>query len=335
MKKSLNLKYKSIEKEILKAKKILLLAHRAPDGDALSSVLSLNVYLKKKKKKVYIFLPQIPKFLNFLPFYQDAVKKLPKKFDFDLVIAVDYASDDRIEIPNNLEIPSKKIITIDHHLESSGRKIGKIKLIDSNASSVAEILYNFFKYLKINISKEMATILLTGVLTDTVGFSRTNQEHKKVEKVIAELILQGANLFKIMSHYHYLDYDRGKLLGKLFERAQRDEDLKLIYSYLKISDFSEKGLNLSEPPIFPDFLSQIGDAEIYIFLMEQKNNKLKCSLRSSMSAEIRSSAKWLNLAEIAGKFGGGGHRFAAGFKTKGTKEDVLKKIKKELKKIRK
>lgn len=313
-------KFNQVKKEIRKIKKVLILVHRAPDGDAIGSALALKNFLEKQKKEVFIFIPQPPQFLKFLPGFKTLQKKLPDNFNFDLIFALDYADIERLEIPSNIKLYSQKIITFDHHL--SGKRIGKIRIIDPKASSTAEIVYLFLKSQKIKIDKNLATLILTGVLTDTVGFCRSSQRHQKVEKIIGELILAGAELFKIMSAYQHLDLKRAKILAKLLERIEKDENLNLIYSYLLMSDFKgERGLNLSEPPIFPDFLASIGDAEIYVFLIEQKH-KIKVSLRSYNG---------VNVSKIAQKFGGGGHKYAAGCKVEGEIFDVLKKIKKEIK----
>lgn len=329
-------KFKQIKDEIDKARNILILTHKAPDGDALGSVLALNLYLKREEKTTYIYVPAAPRFLSFLPCYNETQKKFfPQKFnflslaknkDFDLIFALDYADKKRIELSQGItELLPQRVITIDHHL--SGERIGKIKLIETRVSSTAEILYYFFKFLKIKIDKNLATCLLTGILTDTGGFSRENQDTKKLREIISELILAGGELFKIMASYQYIDFKRINALAKLLERIKRDEDLDLIYSLLLLSDFEKEEIDLSEPPIFPDFLSRIGDASVYLFLAEQKKGKVKGSIRIPPVPKIK-----INAAQLAEKFGGGGHREASGFTAKGTIEEVLERIKEELKK---
>lgn len=324
MKSNFTQKFNQVKKEIQKAKRILIITHRAPDGDAVGSALALKNFLESQKKKVFVFMPQPPKFLSFLPGFETIQKKSPNNSNFDLIFALDYADKSRIELPQKFILSPQKIITFDHHL--SGERIGRIKLISPCASSTAEMLYGFFKSQKIKIDKNLATLLLTGILTDTVGFCRSSQEHQKVEKIIGELISAGGELFKIMSNYQHLDLKRVKILAKFLERAEKDKNLNLIYSYLLLSDFKkEKGLNLSEPPMFPDLLANVGDADIYVSLVEQKK-KTKVSLRSYNG---------INVSKIAQKFGGGGHKYAAGCRIEGRIFEVLEKIKDELKKEQK
>lgn len=324
-------KFNQVKKEIAKSKNILLLAHHAPDGDAIGSLLALNLYLKIKKKKVCVYAPGCPKFLNFLYGFDKIQKKLSKNSEyFDLVFILDYADKDRIGIPPNFSLDSKKIISIDHH--SKGRKIGDFKILSPKASSVCEILYYFFETVGGKIDKKMATLILAGILTDTVGFSFAS---KATEKVIGELIKKGGEVSKIMRNYHHLSIFRARLLSKMIFRIKQDKDLSLIHSWLSFSDFSseekfrkekehsskKRESYFQEPPIFSDFLPCIGEAEIYLFLTKQKKGKIKGGLRSHDGIDV---------ASIAEKFGGGGHKCAAGFKIKGTISGVLKKVKKEL-----
>lgn len=318
--KNLKEKFNQIKKEVKEAKNILILTHRAPDGDAIGSSLALNLYLTRRKKAVFIFILGASKFLNFLPDFNEIKTKFPKESDFDLIFALDYAGEERIEVPSHFSLKSKKVISLDHH--PGGKKVGKIKVILSEFSSTCEILYFLFKSTREKIDRKIATCLLTGILTDTAGFSFLPQ---KSRKSVAELLEAGAELSKIMKNYNFLTLPRAKLLAKMIERIQKDKDLDLIWSYLLLADFEKQKDKyfLREPPIFPDFLSQIEKAKIHLFLVERKNGKIKVSLRSRDGVDV---------AKVATKFGGGGHPSAAGFKMEGKIEGAFEKVKAELKK---
>ncbi|MCD6094737.1 DHH family phosphoesterase [bacterium] len=327
---SLKKKFEKIKKEISRAKRILILTHRAPDGDAIGSVLSLGLFLKRKKKKPYIYALQLPQSLSFLPGFAQIKKKLLQN-RFDLIFILDCPRKDRLEVPQDFSINPQKVISIDHHLKQG--QFGNINIIVPNACSVCEILYWFFCYLGVKIDKKIATCLLCGVFTDSGGFSWLE---KGALETIRDLIDLGADLPQIARSYNYISLSRAKLLAKMIERIEKDEKLNLIYSWLKISDFKEgKGESIfSEPPVFPDFLSQIGNADVYLLLLEHKNNKIKANLRSHRNIGKRLKCS-VNVAEIAERFGGGGHKCAAGFKVKGTIPEVLKRVKNELKKLKK
>lgn len=334
MQKRLKEKFKKIDQEIKKAKNILLLSHRAPDGDAIGALLALNYYLKKRNKKTYIFSAGVPKYLDFLNGYKEIQKRSPANNNFDLIFALDYADDRRIDVPPNFSIDKKKVISIDHHV--SGKTIGKIKIVNGSASSVCEIIYSFFKFVGQKINKIVATYLLVGIFTDTVGFTRMSDK-KEVREAIVDLLEKGGNIAKVTSTYSQMSFLQARVLERMLSRIERDKKLGLIYSWISYLDFSElrkeiykkkkhSELFLQEPPVFPDFLSRIGGADVYVFLVKLKKEKIKVSLRSSGKFDV---------AKFSEKFGGGGHKEAAGFFMKGTIEEAINLVKKELKEQKK
>lgn len=325
--------FKEIKEEIKKAKKIVILTHRAPDGDAIGGMLALYLYLKSKKKRVFSYCSNFPRYLGFLSGSEEIQRKILPEENFDLIFTLDYADAKRIGTPLNFKIDEKKVISIDHHLISSGKKIGKIKIIDISASSVCEILYNFLKTTGEKITKDIATCLLTGIFSDTIGFSHLKEPSREA---VIEILKKGAEISAISERYFRMTFPQAKLLQRVMERLEKDEKNSLIYSWISFKDLSEikknfgKGkvseLYLQEPPIFPDFISHINGANLYLFLVEFKTGKIKGSLRSLGR---------VNVAKIAEEFGGGGHKEASGFFTKGTIQSALEEVKKALKKQRK
>ncbi len=328
-------KFKEIKDRIKKAKKILLLTHRAPDGDGIGAMLALYSFLKSKRKKVFLFSSTPPKYLSFLKNYDKIQKKNFKEKNFDLVFALDYADDRRIDFPPNLEIQEEKIISIDHHL--NGKMLGNLSYLDSKALSVCEIIYEFLIFNKAKITKDIAESLLVGIFTDTVGFGRMSS--KRTKKIVIELLTKGAEIEKIVSFYYKVSFAQAKLMEKVLSRLKVDKKLKLVYSWLSFSDFSEvkeiqkkngekTELFLQEPPIFPDFLAKIGEEDVYLFLIKMKKDKIKASLRAK--------SRKINVARIAEKMGGGGHKEASGFFTEGKSlNEVIEIVKKELRRLKK
>lgn len=315
-------KFQKLERKIKKSKRVLLLAHKAPDGDAIGSLLALNLFLKRRGKETFIYELQVPRFLSFLPGYEEIQKRGAQKIkeeDFDLIFALDYATPDRIEKPPSLKLNKNKVVSIDHH--QRGERVGDIKIVNSQFSSTAEVIYNFLSYLNFKIDKKIATCILSSIYTDSGAFSWV----KGISlPIVGELLEKGVDLSTISKNYNSLSFSRARLLSKLIDRLEVDEDLGFVYSYLKMSDFKREKEDqyLEEPPIFPDLLSWIGDAKAYALLLERKNS-IKVSFRSDRNT---------NVGIIAEKFGGGGHKFAAGFKTQGSISKVIEEIKKELKK---
>lgn len=318
--KDLTKNFQTLRKEIQKAKEILFITHRAPDGDAVGSALALNLYLKRQKKVTYIYMLGAPHFLNTLPHFQEIKTKAPRNKKFDLTIALDYAGEERLEVPPQFTLDESKIISIDHH--PGGKRIGRIKIINTSASSTCEILYNFFKTIQERVNHEIANCLLAGISTDTAGFSFLT---RRSEKIVSELLDRGAELSKIMKGYNSISLSRARILAKMISRIKKEEELDMLWSWLTLEDFKkarEKSF-LQDPPIFPDFLSYIGKAKVYLLLIKYKNDRIKGSLRSRNDVDV---------SKIAESLGGGGHKSASGFRTTGTIQKVLAKIKEELQK---
>jgi len=307
------------KKIVERGKKFLIVTHRGPDGDAIASSLALNLFLKNQKKKSVVFIPQLPKYLRFLPGFNEIIKKEKKikENNFDAIFAIDYASKERILFPSNIQIREDQIITLDHHLE--GETIGKLKIVDPEASGVAEILYLIFKRLKVKIDKNLATCLLTGIFSDSVHFVFLPRKSLKVVRAL----WKKADFQKMIYFSERLSFSQAKILGKILERMEYDKNLSLIYSWLSNMEIKTKNneTHLNEPPFFPDFLSKIEGAEIYLFLNQRENGQVKASLRSRGDFDV---------SKIAKKFGGGGHKKAAAFKIKGDLFEILEKVKKEI-----
>jgi len=314
-------KIKKIEKLIKKAKNILILTHKAPDGDAISSSLALYFYLRKKGKTPYLYLIQLPKFLSFLPFFEKISSKPPKNDDFDLIFALDYAETHRLALWEGFTLKEERLITIDHH--PIEKLIGKIKLADSTASSTCEVLYFWFKKRKFKISSKLATLLLCGIYTDSVAFSRLSTSKRKI---IGELILKGGEIERISKAYSSIALSRAKLLATMIKRIKEIKPYGIIYSWLSKEDFKKEKekIFLQDPPVFPDFLSQIGEAKIYVLLIQQGREKVKVSLRGQDPR--------IDLSKIAEEFGGGGHPLASGFKTEGKISEIWEILQERLKK---
>jgi len=307
------------KKEVEKGRKFLIVTHRGPDGDAVASSLALNLFLKNQKKKSVIFIPQVPKYLKFLPGF-DEIQRKDKKVkggDFDIIFALDYASKERIAFPSGVQIKEDQIITLDHHLE--GKTVGKLKIIDPEASGVAEILYLIFKRLKVKIDKDLATCLLTGIFSDSVHFTFLPKKSFRVVRAL----WKRADFQKMIYFSERLSFSQAKILGKILERMEYDKNLSLIYSWILSDEIKMKNdeTHLNEPPFFPDFISKIEGAEIYLFLTQRENGQVKASLRSRGDFDV---------SKIAKKFGGGGHKKAAAFKIKGDLFEILEKVKKEI-----
>ncbi|KKQ27612.1 MAG: MgpA protein [Candidatus Magasanikbacteria bacterium GW2011_GWC2_37_14] len=311
---------KQIHNLIINAQNIVLVPHQNPDGDALGSVSSFSYYLISLNKRHYIFCatPASSK-LQTLPHLIEPNNSLEIwKTQPDLIIVLDsgdlkYAGID--QIISNLT-HEYLIINIDHH--NSNTNFGQHNLVIKNASATAEVLYHFYKYNNINIDKNMALSLLTGLITDTDNFTNGATNTSSL-KIASELIHRGAN-FNFLKNWFIKDKSilALKLWGTVLSRLSKHEELDIVYTYLTKNDFNNLEINENEIEGIANFLNNLGEGRASLILKELSNKKIKGSLRTTNDN--------IDVSVIAKTLGGGGHKKASGFVLEGTLEEVLKKV---------
>ncbi len=232
---------------------------------------------------------------------------------FDLIIAVDTA-----DLPlmgefytQNVDLfTSVPILNIDHHI--SNTNYGQLQLIDTTAASATEVLYDLFMHepkFKESITPDIATLLLTGLITDTRSFQNPNTTPRSLE-VAAELLELGARQQEIVQHiYKTKPLSTLKIWGRALHRIQMDTEAGIVWSSVSKEDLAEMEATSKETSgILDELISTIPDADIHVLFTEMEDGGLKASARSSATVDV---------SALAGKlFGGGGHPRAAGFKVK-------------------
>ena len=159
---------------IKNAKKILLLSHVNPDGDTLGSMCAMySMILNKYKKKADMsIVSNIPFNYSFLPNIHLAKREFNSSLVYDLAIALDVASIERIRDAKILFDKAKCKINIDHH--KTNPRYGDYQIIDAEASSCGEVLFNYFKDNNWEITEDAAICLYTAIMTDTGNFRFEN-----------------------------------------------------------------------------------------------------------------------------------------------------------------
>jgi bifunctional oligoribonuclease and PAP phosphatase NrnA len=235
------------------------------------------------------------------------------KVDYDLIITVDTAELSQLGsvYENNIELFHQvPVINIDHHI--SNTHFGKINYTDIMASSATELLLNLFE----NISKEegidlidedVATLLLTGIITDTGSFQNANTTPKSFASS-AKLIAYGARQQEIIQHiYKTKQLSQLKLWGRVLSKIQTDEKYKIVWSVVSQQDFKDTQSTTDETgDIIDELMTNAPGAEIVFLIKEKEDETSSVSLRTTNPA--------INASKIAEQFGGGGHARAAGFR---------------------
>ncbi len=313
----------SIKEEIEKAKTIVVLCHESPDGDAVASALSVMHALKQFGKEADVVIPEYSKSFNFLPESEKILQK-GKEEPYDLAISVDCSDLKRLVGGKEYFETAKRTIEIDHHSVNS--MFADLNYVDPVAPACCQVLLGMFEYYELKIEKDLATCLLTGIITDTGGFQWGGVAPETFE-FAADLIRNGAKIKEICRKALRNKSKAHCELEKLvYERLEFFEDGKIAIAYLDLEDYKNVGAEMGDDEGVVDIIKDIEDVEVAVLLKEKEEIKgYKGSLRSN--GEI-------NVSDVALLLGGGGHPGAAGCFIPGelnqAKGKVLNAIKQEM-----
>lgn len=309
--------FSNTEDIIKSAKKILIISHVNPDGDALGSTCAMyQAILKRFKKKCDICtLNYVSPSYKFLPNLEYAKQSFDTSLVYDLVIAVDVAAIDRLVDMKILFDKAKVRINIDHH--KTNNNFGDYNYVAPNASSAGEVLYHLFKNSGWEIDKETAICLYTAILTDTGGF-RFDNTTEDVFKAVAELVKLGANPNEIFAHcYEFKSKNYVMFQNYCINKAVFLENDSIAYTTAYRRDFENFKAKDDYTEGLAEQLRAIDTTDLAFLVKEVEPNKLcKISMRS----------KKYDVSKICSYFGGGGHERAAGCSIKAGVESSVKKI---------
>jgi phosphoesterase RecJ-like protein len=320
---------------IIKAESILITTHNKPDGDACGSVAAMHDALAALGKNVrLLFLSPVPKWYEFL-FAESAKGCLTAQVpvlgrdiqleeliegrfgEFDLVIIIDTNSYSQLpKFEQYLKQNNKPVFVIDHHVTSDG--LGTVELVEPKAAASALIVHDLLKYVKWPITEEIAQALFLAVATDTGWFHFSNTD-SRVFNSCAELIETGADPTKLY-HELYQNFSTGRfnLLTVMLSTLELHFDGRFATQYLHQQDFQRTGASYEDTEDLINECQRIGSVEVAALFVELKDGRIRCSLRSKGAVDV---------CEIAQKFGGGGHKMAAGTYLAGPLENAKQLIK--------
>ena len=295
--------------EIEHAEKIVIMAHETPDGDAIGSMLSMYLALKKMGKEADVIVKEFPRTFAFLP-GANKVKTSSDIEKYDLAISLDCTDLKRLVGREYFE-KAKKTIVIDHH--STNTMFGDLNFVNPVSPACCEILAGMFEYFDIEIDAEIGSCILTGIITDTGGFKYSSVTSETFE-FTAELLRKGVNVSDI---YQRVLETRTKsnfeLLRRATNRLELLEDGKVAFTYINKKDEEEVNAEPGDHEGIVEKGRDIEGVEVSVFLRQRDDKTFKVSLRSN---------DYVNVSDVAIVFGGGGHVKAAGCRISGTPEQI-------------
>jgi len=305
---------------------VLLTAHTKPDGDACGCIVALSSVLQSMgKKSRAIMLSQMPGWYDFL--FAQKLPVLGEDIDlnqltegsfgeFDLIIIVDTNSLSQLpKFDLYLKQVDKPVLIFDHH--ATADDLGNVELVDSSAAATGLIVYDLIKYAGWQITETIAEALFVTVATDTGWFQFSNTD-SRVHRACSELIDAGAKPIEIYHNlYQNFSYARFKLTVAMLNTLQLHLDGRFAIQQISLRDFEQTGATHKDTENLINECRRISTVETAALLVELEDGRIRCSLRSTGGIDV---------SEIAAKFGGGGHKMAAGTFLPGPLEEAKKTI---------
>lgn len=306
-----------VSKLLAQPQKIVVIGHKNPDGDAVGSCLGLSIFLNSLGHSATVVMPNdFPDFLKWMPGVDDLViyeKDTKESSDLldqaDLIFTLDFNNLDRVgDLQMPLENSNAKFVMIDHHQQPAGYAVATYS--DVSMSSTSEMVYHFMAALGKEdlLSKEIATNLYTGIMTDTGSF-RFSSTTPTTHKIVAKLIEAGAKGDIIHQNvYDTNSQERMKLLGVALNNLNILTEYNTAYITLTQKELDDNNFKKGDTEGFVNYaLSVKGIVFAAIFIENKQESIVKMSLRSKGDFSVNDFAR--------NHYSGGGHINAAGGKS--------------------
>ena len=307
----------SIKQLLANPKKIAIIPHRSPDGDAMGSTLALYHFLLKDGHQPVVIAPnEFPEFLAWLPcsdqvlIYENEKEKTTQILnECDLIFTLDFNALHRTgEMEKVLSQLQAPFIMIDHH--QSPENYATYTYSDTQFGSTCEMIYNFISFLdkKNQLDKTIATCLYTGILTDSGSF-RFPKTTGTTHRIVAELIDLGVENTNIQTWlFDNNSYNSIQLLGRALQNMIVIPEYKTAYIVLSQKELDEFKYQKGDTEGIVNYgLSIKGIHLAAIFIEHKDENIIKISFRSQGDFDVNQFAR--------NHFNGGGHINAAGGKS--------------------
>jgi bifunctional oligoribonuclease and PAP phosphatase NrnA len=299
-----------VSTELRARDRFLLTAHEGPDGDALGSLLGMHQLLTQLGKDSVMFLGAkefpLPIEYRFLPL-EEVFHEPPADMADRTVVFLDCGNIDRMPV-DFLTEGGNDIINIDHHHDNT--RFGDFNLVDVDASCTAEIVYDLAVGFGATITKEMASALYVGLITDTGKFMYENTS-AHTHRIAADLVEAGVDIDDTYRRlYEHVPIEKLRLVARALEGIQMHCEGRLVLSSITAADYAATGAGEEMTEGVIDHLRSIDGTKVAAVVRDLGNRG-----RAARKVSLRSSEGDVDVSAIARLRGGGGHKRAAGFST--------------------
>jgi phosphoesterase RecJ-like protein len=298
------------------ARRILLMTHLNPDGDALGSLLALAEGLERLGKTVTRHHEgPAPAMYGFLPGLDRVAPTLGPVDEYDRVLLLDCHELDRVGPQAAALNPGARLMVLDHHLTRN--HLPDLALVDPSASSTGELVFELLNRLGVDLTESIAVNLYVAIATDTGMFAFDNTS-KYALQVASRLVAAGARPWDVFSRL-YMERSPAwaRLLGLALARMEYHFGGWMGLMMVTADMLAESGALMEDTDGFVEYPRRVAGVELAALFREHGDGSVKVSLRSRGG---------FNAAAVAQLFGGGGHFQAAGFSLSGSLADVKARV---------
>ena len=299
------------------AESIGVVGHVGPDGDALGSMIGLARAARLAGKHAVASFDEpfvVPDEMSFLDV---SVLVPPGEFprDLDVAVAVDTSVRARVGALAGAMEKAKQLAVIDHHI--SDGSWGDVVVVDTTAGATTELVHTLLQHLGWPIDEAVATALYTGLVTDTGRFQYSSTS-PRTHDIASDLLARGVKTDIIgQMLFEEAPFGYYEVVARVLGRAVLDRDHAFVWSIMEPGDLSAAGLEYHETDGLIDLVRMARGTEVACLLKEKETGVVKGSLRSRGLVDV---------AAIAGSFGGGGHHNAAGFTSTQGPAEIIEQI---------
>jgi phosphoesterase RecJ-like protein len=297
----------AIKKRLDESKNVIIASHVRPDGDAIGSLLGMGLTLMNEGKTVQMVLVDgVPASYRHLEGSEHIVKQPTAQYD--TFITVDCADFKRVG--KAFESFPKPHINIDHH--KTNEQFGELNLIEPEEVATAAILANHLPTWGFKITKPIAASLLTGIITDTLGF-RTSNTNPSSLRLSAMLMETGANMPDLyMRSLIHKSFPAARYWGAGLSSLEQKDGI--VWGTLRLADRKSSGYGGNDDADLINMISAIHGNKVGMVFVEQSDKHVKISWRALEDG--------IDVSPIAKQFGGGGHAAAAGADIPGSLDEI-------------
>ena len=305
----------SICKVLREKERFLIACHENPEGDAIGSELALALALRKMGKTATVLnADPVPRNLLFLP-GADTVVFREDGSNYDVAIVVDCGSPDRTgKVEEELRKPPL-LVNIDHHRTNGDR--GELSLVDPEAAATGILVHEVLTTMGCEIDRDVAVNIYVAVLTDTGSFHYGNSSPEAF-RVAGEMVRAGVDPWEVAEQvYETQSVSRLRLLGRVLSSLELSAGGRVASITTMLADLAEFDAGKDALEGFINYPRSVLGAEVAVSFREEAGGVFRVSFRSKGRIDV---------CAVATRFGGGGHRNAAGCSVPGTLAEVKRKV---------